>query len=145
MGVGQALGEAGLYENKARLRALEMLFEDAQVGVTGRLLSYRPFGICHTRYFSFSSWPCLWVSPWHMGRQTSMKWSCPGDLLEPLECLFHDTRILSLPEARLFWAERWVEPLAPSTEDRYPHHSDDVTWISWTFTTSCFWQVVITS
>lgn len=83
-------------------RALEAPCEDAQVGVTGHLLPRRPCGTCHTGSFLFL-WPCLWVSPCHKVRQTSMKWSRPGDPLEHLRCLFRDTRTSVSPKSVLGW------------------------------------------
>lgn len=108
-------------------------------GVTDHLPPHRLSDICHTRSFLFSLWPCLWVSPCHMVRQTSMKWSCPGDLLEPLRFLLHDTRILCLPEAHLSRAKKWVQP----SGNKCPHYLNEVICISWSVTASCSWQVVI--
>ena len=54
-----------------RPRALKTPSKDAQGGVAGRLLPHRPFGICHTRFFSFSLGPRLWVCPWRTIRQTT--------------------------------------------------------------------------
>ena len=65
-----AYGSSSGSGQSTETRSVKTLSKDAQGRVTGHLLSQRPFGICHTRSFSFSLGPCLWVSPWHVVRQT---------------------------------------------------------------------------
>ena len=65
-----ACGSSSGSGQSTETRSVKTPSKDAQGRVTGHLLSQRPFGICHTRSFSFSLGPCLWVSPWHVVRQT---------------------------------------------------------------------------